>query len=556
MENTVLKSIRDKTKTDLIDKLNRFGRCALLRCTGFGKTWLLADLASDYNTVLYLYPSDIIKQTAVYASDFLDEQDEKDEMEVKGEIDKELGYEFDFKNIKFMSYAKLARVSKDYIESLPDYDLVIMDEVHKLGGEMTKRNALLLMYSHQKSHYIGATATPERLDAFDVIEEFFYRITTYPYTLHDAVQDGIIKMPYYVYCTYDIETEFKKAARLAGQDRNNPIVKDCIDSKLLEACKIHNMPTIIKKTCNAVVEDTSYMKFIAFFSQFKQLYNHIDDVTGWFKSAFPKHKINVLIITSETTETRKNLSKLDIEHKKNTIDIIACVDMLNMGYHVNDLTGIVMYRCTISSTVYVQQFGRALSTGTDKPCVCFDVVDNLHRKAIYNLNVEGKRRKVKGVTKKERVERMLNDVKELLSEREIELMEAFISDNLQADDLDEFNKTYYGINKIEESDLNAIDHLAEYRELIAKTVFEIKHERIKRAAGEYFRIKRDKCNVPIPNNIKDLKKMKNIPPELQIFLKWQSITEEDLLEYLDPDKTGLIQIDKIENDIKVATMLD
>ena len=107
-------------------------------------------------------------------------------------------------------------------------------------------------------------------------------------------------------------------------------------------------------------------------------------VEGWFQAAYPKHSIKTLTINSKDKESSENVHELDkLVRRKNGIDLIFCIDMLNMGYHVNDLTGIVMYRGTSSSTIYIQQLGRALSTGSENACIVFDVVDNLHRKAVY-----------------------------------------------------------------------------------------------------------------------------------------------------------------------------
>ncbi|MCR5670714.1 MAG: DEAD/DEAH box helicase family protein [Butyrivibrio sp.] len=547
-----LELVRSKTKEDLQKKLKTHGHCAVIRCTGFGKTWLLSDISKDYNSVLYLYPAEIIKQTAIRAIEATDgSSEERYEKAIKKEIDDELGYGFDYRNIQFMTYAKLARMSKQAIEELPDYDLIIMDELHRIGGDKTKVGAFWLMYYQRQAHIVGATATPDRSDAFDVVNEFFQGICVYPYTLHDAVQDGIIKMPYYVYCTYDIETNFKKTARSAGQDIDNPSVKEVINSRMLEASKIHNMPTIIKKTVDQYVEEKSYMKFIAFFSSIRQLHTSLNDVKEWFCEAFPKYKINVLEVTSEDANTRANLYTMNLKHKENTIDIIACVDMLNMGYHVDDLTGIVMYRCTNSSTIYIQQLGRALSTGSKTPCVVFDVVDNLHRKSMFNLaTTDNRRKKNKSATKKERIKSLMSEIGNELTKEEYTLLEKYVEDNLMAKDEEAFNTVWSKINEIHKEDIYAIDYLATYREMVAKVVAEVKHERIKRAAEEYFRITCDKYGKEIPNTISELKKMKNMPPELSIFLKWQSVTEMDVLQYIDPDGTGVIDTKKISEGIK------
>lgn len=554
MSNDILDDVRTKTKNDLMSKLNQYGRCAITRCTGFGKTWLLSEVSQNYESVLYLYPAEIIKKTAIDRIESISDIDEEEyAKELMAELDDEMGYSFNYRNIRFMTYTKLARMSRNEIENMPDYNLVIMDEVHRVGAPMTKKNILWLMYYKQKSHFIGATATPERMDAFDVIAEFFNGICVYPYTLHDAVSDGIVKMPYYVYCTFDIETSFKQAARLAGQDIDNPTVREVINSRLMEVSNIYNMPDIIHKTIEKYVVDKNYMKFIAFFSSIKQLNTCVGDVKGWFEKAYPDYTVNVLTVSSENRKTRDNLNNLNFERVENKIDIIACVDMLNMGYHVNDLTGIVMYRCTQSSTIFIQQLGRALSTGSKNACVVFDTVDNLHRKSLFNLTPPNAKRKPHTtLTKKERVQMLLSDAGADLSDRDRELLIKYVEDNLEAEDEVAFNAIWARVNEITKEDIYAVDHLATYREIIAKTVAEVKHERVKRATEEYFRVQLSKCHNPIPRTIAEVKRMKDVPPELAIFAEWQRVEENDVLEYLDPDNTGQVDVNKIKKGIKEA----
>ena len=50
--------------------------------------------------------------------------------------------------------------------------------------------------------------------------------------------------------------------------------------------------------------------------------------------------------------------------------------MLNEGYHINDLDGVIMMRPTFSPTIYTQQLGRALTVGGSKKPVVLDLVNN------------------------------------------------------------------------------------------------------------------------------------------------------------------------------------
>lgn len=65
--------------------------CVIIRPTGFGKTGILTKFIDDYTNILYLYPSDVVRQAVLrfyYQNDIPDDE----------AID----------NVKFMTYTKLA----------------------------------------------------------------------------------------------------------------------------------------------------------------------------------------------------------------------------------------------------------------------------------------------------------------------------------------------------------------------------------------------------------------------------------------------------------------
>lgn len=368
-----------------------YHKCCMIRPTGFGKTWSLTELIKSYTKVLYLYPSTVIAQTVVnrhYDSmkdnatgDYLDEDGTVIDPETVDTM-KELR---EIKGVTMMTYNKLVRLTEDEMDAM-DFDLIITDECHRLGGPKTRIAMMELLYRNPNADFIGATATPVRSDGVDVVSIFFSDHITYSYTIMDAINDGILRAPKYIYCTDDFQTELRKEALLAGQDLKNPTVTTVLDRMLIEYSTLTEMPYIIKENCDKYALDTNYMKFIVFFAGFNHINTKLNDVVGWFKEAYPDHNVNPLIITSRNKKESQNTDQLvNLTPRDNTIDLIACVDMLNMGYHVDNLTGVVMYRVTHSSTVFIQQFGRALSAGSMNSSLVFDVVDNLHREAEYRL---------------------------------------------------------------------------------------------------------------------------------------------------------------------------
>lgn len=376
-----------KTLNECVRLLDKYKKCILIRPTGFGKTWLLTELVKRFRRVLYLYPSQVIRDTVVDRYYDLPDQDPDDVLDPETlEAMQSVGR---IPGCDLMTYAKLIRLDDDDFQNM-DYELVICDEAHRMGGAKTKIACeRLFAVLDPDTKFIGATATPTRMDNFDVASHFYMDRLCYPYTLHDAIQSGMIMKPNYCYATYDFKQDLENAAIDAGEDLRDPHVQGTISAKMIELGKLYNMPKIIREVCDTHAARTDYMKFIIFFASKRHMLDKCREVEAWFREAYPDHEISTLRITSMNSEESANTDKLPMLRPiPGRIDLIACIDMLNMGYHVSDQTGIMMYRGTESGTVFTQQLGRALSAGSGSSAIIFDIVDNLHRKAVYELYVK------------------------------------------------------------------------------------------------------------------------------------------------------------------------
>jgi superfamily II DNA or RNA helicase len=377
----------------------------------------------------------------------------------------------------------LSLADKSQFSSLKDVDLIICDECHRLGGKRTSVALHTLLNEYCKNvDLCGATATPERMDLVDEITEFFDNNVTSTYTLHDAFMDDIIKKPYYCYCSADYKDDFENISKMTNaeiekmdnaEDRMKQVHK--LNEHLTEISKLVRMPNIIRSTCNECIEDTSYMKFIIFCANIEHTHKCFDEVKRWFSEAYPSHDIKTLIITSEKEETKNNVKKLSsFKHRENGIDLIFSCDMLNMGYHISDLTGIVMYRLTNSSIIYAQQLGRVINSGSDKHGLVFDVVDNIHRRSLYDvmgdsyLDVKDERVALRKY--ESRIAKTEDATHEYgnLSQTEIE---EYLSLKSKYEPIRN-SKKYGRYEGLSSSDLIVTSFSASYKELIEKTIAE------------------------------------------------------------------------------------
>ena len=391
-------------------------------------------------------------------------------------------------------------------------DLIITDECHKLGAGETQRAMDMLLTAFPEAKLLGATATPDRMDFVDEISRYFHDRRVFEYTLHDAFQDGLLQKPYYLYCEYGdvsrneafVKDSVRQELAMMDNEKDRIQLETSLSQSLIELASLHRMDSVIQDTCDKYAPSTDYMRFIVFFSSFERLHDKMSDVTGWFQKAYPQHHVTEMIVTSETEEYRSNVNGLcEFEETSKRIDLIFSCDMLNMGYHVDGLTGILMYRGTQSGIVYGQQLGRVLSSGSNTPGIVFDIVDNLHQQSNYS------------VLKQESVfTRRARDRKSFLEARKAKSDEykRFVSGDTQGlseakmmefsliSPGDEPEWTSYdqaelnGLNRrfskeitqdeksdITEKDLIVIGKEATYRELIAKTVAEARSMRCRQA---------------------------------------------------------------------------
>ena len=97
--------------------------------------------------------------------------------------------------------------------------------------------------------------------------------------------------------------------------------------------------------------------------------------------------------------------------------------MLNEGVHVEGISGVILFRPTISPTIYKQQIGRALTAGENSTPLILDVVNNFEglcsiaglqgeiQEAVYRLNANGEGDKI--ITERFKVVEQVHDCRVL-----------------------------------------------------------------------------------------------------------------------------------------------
>lgn len=376
MNDVIFKnSVEYKTYLDIIEKLNKYGKCAMIRCTGFGKTYLMSNITKNYKKVLYLYPKRVIGETL-----------SKDYFNIIPKNTMKMTYNM-FVRIVLNKNNKYAEQRDEFFKQC--FDLVILDELHCIGAELCSKalKEILSYWEDNGCHILGGTATPYRLDGVDVIGDFFENITTFEYTLNDSIRDGIIKKPTYICGLYEYNEIFKEVLDKVKEYDKIPTVKSTLTSLKKSLIGLPNVSEILRKNIIQYRgENIDSLRFVVFFPTQDSLLYKRETVKKWFQLAFTDMEIEDITVIN-THKYYKNLNKvLTLKSKKNTIQLIFCVDMLNLGYHIPDVDGIVMLRSTVSNIIYTQQIGRCLSVMSDKCALIFDFVQNILNGYLFNMD--------------------------------------------------------------------------------------------------------------------------------------------------------------------------
>ena len=114
-------------------------------------------------------------------------------------------------------------------------------------------------------------------------------------------------------------------------------------------------------------------KYIVFCANKEHMDEMVSHVPEWFAG------VNSNAVVYQAYSDDPNTDKAFADFKTDTSDrlkLLFCIDMLNEGVHVEGISGVILFRPTISPIIYKQQIGRALTAGDNTTPLILDVVNN------------------------------------------------------------------------------------------------------------------------------------------------------------------------------------
>lgn len=338
-------------------------KAAIVHPTGTGKSFIAFKLCEDHpdKTICWLSPSEYIFSTQL----------ENLYQATNG---------FKPNNIVFFTYAKLMGMSKEEIQAIhPDY--IILDEYHRAGATFWQKGVEQLLFTYADVPVLGLSATNIRYldNQRDMAQELFDGNIASQMSLGEAIVCGILNPPKYVLSMYYYQNTLEKYERRVKKTKSK-VARDnaekCLEELRRTLEKAEGLDVIFKKHMT-----DPHGKYIVFCSN-KEHMDQMMQHTEWFSKV--DKEPHMYSVYSSDPGADKAFKDFKGDNDNNHLRLLYCIDALNEGIHVDDISGVILLRPTVSPIVYKQQIGRALSASKKKNAVIFDIVLNIEN--IYSID--------------------------------------------------------------------------------------------------------------------------------------------------------------------------
>ena len=338
--------------------MEQYGKAAIVHPTGTGKSYIAFKLIEDNpeKVVIWLSPSEYIFKTQL-------------------ESLKRNDPDFPLVSVHFYTYAKLLCCTQAQLEKIaaqePAY--IILDEFHRAGAECWGESTVALLKLCPEAKLLGLTATNVRYldNNRDMAEELFDGRVASDMTLGEAIVRGILPAPNYVTTVYQYQKDLVRYQTRVDNLRSAGIQD--VNQKYLDALRraLEQADGLDKVFAHHITNKSG--KYIVFCANKEHMDEMVSHVPEWFA------KVNAEVAVYEAYSDDPGTDKAFADFKADESDrlkLLFCIDMLNEGVHVEGVSGVILFRPTISPIIYKQQIGRALTAGENSTPLILDVVNN------------------------------------------------------------------------------------------------------------------------------------------------------------------------------------
>lgn len=237
------------------------------------------------------------------------------------------------------------QLSKEY------FDFIVVDEVHHITASSYRS----ILEAFSPKILLGLTATPERHDGADILEDFCGTIAA-ELRLPEAINNRHL-CPFQ-YFGIDDPVDISKVSWRQGRYDIRELTKVYTQ---------HDSRTKhIVQNIRHIVDDVSQMKALAFCASVEH--------ARYMASKLNHYEIAAEYLTSENNQRRNELQST---LRQGDIKVLCVVDIFNEGVDIPEVNTVLFLRPTESLTIFLQQLGRGLRLAKNKDCLTvLDFVGN------------------------------------------------------------------------------------------------------------------------------------------------------------------------------------
>lgn len=258
------------------------------------------------------------------------------------------------------------------------FDCTILDEAHHSSADSYQK----IMRYFQPRLWLGMTATPDKRDDYaaerNIYEIFHYQIA-YEIRLQQAMEENML-CPFHYFGISDlsvIEDKTLKARKLSAADFQQLVCDERV-KHIIEQAEYYGYSG----------ERVKGLIFCSRIEESKELSNKFN------KLGYRTIALNGNASEEERIEAFERLAmeESDVTEKREPLDYIFSVEILNEGVDIVEVNQVIMLRPTESPIVFIQQLGRGLRKAEGKEyVVILDFIGNYMNNFMIPVALSGDR---------------------------------------------------------------------------------------------------------------------------------------------------------------------
>ncbi|MGB4091022.1 MAG: Helicase associated domain protein, partial [Ruminococcus flavefaciens] len=199
-------------------------------------------------------------------------------------------------------------------------------------------------------------------------------------TLGESIVRNILSPPKYILSIFSYQQDLEKYEKRVRSAKSKA-VRDAATAYLEALRRALDKADKLDVLFDKHMTDRTG-KYIVFCANLEHMQDMMDKSKEWFHLIDTKP--HIYSVYSDDPTASKSFAEFKNDNDDTHLKLLYCIDALNEGVHVPDISGVILLRPTISPIIYKQQIGRALSASKSRNPVIFDIVNNIEN--LYSID--------------------------------------------------------------------------------------------------------------------------------------------------------------------------